>query len=154
MVHQKNRCLTMRRICQNMMRTHCSLSLSVTKGEPSLPQAPSGPRSYPVRNRRPPNILCYDHLGNPSYHPNITLRNPATTASVTAYSPWLSTVPYITFALSLYLVTPYQVPVYQLLYHLCQQTFTIMCHQWLFKTEHYKIFGVWDLNFIKLLLNY
>ena len=53
-----------------------SLSLSPTEEEPS--QQPAGPRSYPVRNCRPPNILCYDHLGNPSYHPNITLSNPAT----------------------------------------------------------------------------
>ena len=49
----------------------CSLSLSATEEEPSLQQQPAGPRSYPVRNRRPPNILCYDHLGNPSYHPNV-----------------------------------------------------------------------------------
>lgn len=71
----------------------CSLSLSATEGEPSLQQEPAGPRSYPVRNRRPPNVLCYDHLGNPSYHPNITLSNPATTASVSAYSPWMSAEP-------------------------------------------------------------
>ena len=64
----------------------CSLYLSATEGEPSLQQEPAGPRSYPVRNHHPPNILCYDHLGNPSYHPNITLSNPATTASVSAYS--------------------------------------------------------------------
>ena len=89
----------------------CSLSLSATEEEPSLQQEPAGPRSYSVRNRRPPNILCYDHLGNPSYHP-ITLSTPATTASVSAYSPWLSTVPYITFAVSPYWATPYQVPVY------------------------------------------
>ena len=87
-----------------------SLSLSATEEEPS--QEPAGPRSYPVRNRRPPNILCYDHLGNPSYHPNITLSNPATTASVSAYSPWMSTVPYLTSAMSHYWVTPYHVPVY------------------------------------------
>ena len=90
----------------------CSLSLSATEEEPSLQQEPAGPRSYLVRNRRPPNILCYDNLGNPSYHPNITLSNPATTASVSAYSPWLSTVPYLTFAVSPYWATPYQVPVY------------------------------------------
>lgn len=90
----------------------CSLSLSATEGEPSLQQEPAGPRSYPVRNRRPPNVLCYDHLGNPSYHPNITLSNPATTASVSAYSPWMSAVPYRTFAMSHYWVTPYHVPVY------------------------------------------
>ena len=90
----------------------CSLSLSATEGEPSLQQEPAGPRSYPVRNRRPSNVLCYDHLGNPSYHPNITLSNPATTASVSAYSPWMSAVPYRTFAMSHYWVTPYHVPVY------------------------------------------
>ena len=65
-----------------------------------------------MRDRRPPNVLCYDHLGNPSYHPNITLSNPATTASVSAYSPWMSAVPYRTFAMSHYWVTPYHVPVY------------------------------------------
>ena len=81
-----------------------SLSLSATEEQPS--QEPAGPRSYPVRNRRPPNILCYDHLGNLSYHPNITLSNPATTASVSAYSPWMSTVPYLTSAMSHYWVTP------------------------------------------------
>ena len=85
-----------------------SLSLSATEEEPS--QEPAGPRSYPVRNRPPPSILCYDHLGNPSYHPNITLSNPATTATVSAYSPRMSTVPYLT---SHYWVTPYLVPVYQ-----------------------------------------
>ena len=63
----------------------CSLSLSTTEEEPS--QEPAGPQSYAVRNRRPPNILCYDHLGNPSYHPNITLSNPAATASVSTYFP-------------------------------------------------------------------
>ena len=87
-----------------------SLSLSATEEEPS--QEPAGPRSYPVRSRRPPNILCYGHLGNPSYHPNITMSNPATTASVSAYSPWMSTVPYLTSAMSHYCVTPYHVPVY------------------------------------------
>ena len=87
-----------------------SPSLSPTEEEPS--QEPAGLRSYPVRNRRPRNILCYDHLGHPSYHPNITLSNPATTASVSAYSPWMSTVPYLTSAMSPYWVTPYHVPVY------------------------------------------
>ena len=87
-----------------------SLSLSPTEEEPS--QEPARPRSYPVRNRRPPNILCYDHLGNPSYHPNITLSNPATNASVSAYSPWMSTVPSLTSMMSHYWVTPYHVPVY------------------------------------------
>ena len=89
-----------------------SLSLSETEEEPSLQQEPVGPRSYPALNRRPPNILCYDHLGNPSYHPNITLSNPATAASVSAYSLWLSTVAYITFTVSPYWATPYQVPVH------------------------------------------
>ena len=83
-----------------------SLSLSATEEESSLQQVTARPRSYFVRNRRSPNILCFDHLGNPSCHPNITFSNPATTASVSAYSPWLS------FAMSCYWVTPYQVPVY------------------------------------------
>ena len=92
--------------------TPVSAECSLSEEEPSLQQAPAGSRSYSVRNRRPPNILCYDHLGNPSYHPRIILSNPATTASVSAYSPWLSTVPYTTFVVSPFWVTPYQVPVY------------------------------------------
>ena len=80
-----------------------SVSVSATEEEPS--QEPAGPWSYPVRNRRRPNILCYDHLGNPSYHPKITLRNPVTAASVSDYSPWMSTVLYLTSAISHYRVT-------------------------------------------------
>lgn len=86
----------------------CSPSHSETEDE----QEPVGPQGYPVRNRRPPNILCYDHLGNPSYHPNSTLSTPVTTASVSAHSQWMSTVPSGTLALSNYWVTPYYVPVY------------------------------------------
>ena len=86
----------------------CSPSPSATEDE----QEPVEPRSYPMRNRRPPNILCYDHLGNPSYQPNSTLSNAATTASVSVYAPWMSTVPYGTLALSNYWVAPYYVPVF------------------------------------------
>ena len=69
----------------------CSPSDSETDQEPAASQ-------YPVRNRRPPNILCYDHLKNPSYHPISTLSTPATTANVSVYSPWLSVTPYGTLA--------------------------------------------------------
>ena len=40
----------------------CSPSDSEIEQEPAVSH-------YPVRNRRPPHIVCYDHLGNPSYHP-------------------------------------------------------------------------------------
>ena len=63
-----------------------SPSDSETEQEPLLQQELAGSH-YPVRNRRPPNILCYDHLGNPSYHPIRTLSTPATTASVSVSSP-------------------------------------------------------------------
>ena len=53
----------------------CSPSDSETEQEPAASH-------YPVKNRRAPNILCYDHLGNPSYHPISTLSTPATTANV------------------------------------------------------------------------
>ena len=118
-----------------MMRTHqswkTSLSLSATEEEPSLQQEPAGPQSYPVRNRHPPNILCYDHLGNPSYHPNITLITPARTASVSAYSPWTFAAPSIPFAMSHYWVTPCHLPVSSFCTILCHQAFTSMCRQWL-----------------------
>ena len=64
----------------------CSPSDSETEQEPLLQQEPAGSH-YPLRDRRPPNILCYDHLENPSYHPISTLSTPATTANVSLYSP-------------------------------------------------------------------
>ena len=67
---------------------------------------------YPVRNRRPPNILCYDHLGNPSYHPISTLSTPATTANVSVYSPWLPVTPYGTLAMHNHWIIPYHTAVY------------------------------------------
>ena len=88
-------------------------SLSDSKQDLSPQQESAGTRQYPVRNRRPPNILAYDHLGIPSYHH-------ATTAAVsaspiiyfTAYSPPLSFTPYGTLAMQNYWMTPYQLPVY------------------------------------------
>ena len=88
-----------------------SPSDSETEQEPSLQQEPAGSH-YPVRNRRPPNILCYDHLGNPSYHPICTLTTPATTASVSVSSPWFPATPYGILAMHNHWVIPYHTPVY------------------------------------------
>ena len=88
-----------------------SPSDSETEQEPSLQQEPAGSH-YPVRNRRPPNIPCYDHLGNPSYHPICTLTTPATTASVSVSSPWFPATPYGILAMHNHWVTPYHTPVY------------------------------------------
>ena len=71
----------------------CSPSDSETEQEPLLQQEPAGSH-YLVRNRHPPiYILCYDHLGNPSYHPISTLSTPATPANVSVYSLWLPVTP-------------------------------------------------------------
>ena len=88
-----------------------SPSDSEIEQEPSLQEEPTGSH-YPVRNRRPPNILCYDHLGNPSYHPICTLTTPATTASVSVSSPWFPATPYGILAMHNHWVIPYHTPVY------------------------------------------
>ena len=88
-----------------------SPSDSETEQEPLLQQEPAGSH-YPVRNRHPPNILCYDHHGNPIYHPICTLSTPATTASVSASSPWFPVTPYGTFATHNHWVIPYHTPLY------------------------------------------
>jgi len=88
-----------------------SPSDSETEKEPLLQQEPAGSH-YPVRNRHPPNILCCDHLGNPSYHPICTLSTPATTASASVSSPWFPATPYSTLAMHNHWVIPYHTPVY------------------------------------------
>ena len=109
-----------------------SPSDSETEQEPSLQQEPAGSH-YPVRNRRPPNILCYDHLGNPSYVPICTLTTSATTASVSVSSPWFPATPYGILAMHNHWVIPYHTPVYLASVPFVPQPFTSMCHQWLFK---------------------
>ena len=89
----------------------CTPSGSKTEQEPLLQQEPAGSQQ-PVRNRRPPNILCYDHLGNPSYHPISTLSTPATTADVSVYSPWLPVTPYGTLAMHNHWMIPHHTAVY------------------------------------------
>ena len=89
----------------------CSPSDSDTEQEPLLQQEPAGSH-YPVRNRHPPNILCYDHLENPSYYPISTLSTPATNAIVSVYSPWLPVIPYGTLTMHNYWMTPYHTAVY------------------------------------------
>ena len=84
----------------------CSPSDSDTEQEPLLQQEPVRSH-YPVRSRHPPNILCYDHLGNPSYHPISTLSTPATTANVSVYSPWLLVTPYGTLAMHNHCMIPH-----------------------------------------------
>ena len=84
---------------------------SETEQEPLLQQDPAESH-YPVRNRRPPHILCYDHLGNPSYHPICTLSTPATSASVSVSSPWFPATPYGTLAMHNHWVIPYHTPEY------------------------------------------
>ena len=57
----------------------------------------------PMRVRRPPNVLCYDQLGNPSYHPCIASSVQVPTAKIVPgqmmYSPrcppWLVATQYI-----------------------------------------------------------
>ena len=86
----------------------------------SAQQESAEPRHYPVRNHHPPNILCYDHLGHPSYHPSSVLSTPETTATVSAdpviyfpsYLPSLAFTPYGTLAMQNYWMTPYHMPVY------------------------------------------
>ena len=109
-----------------------SRSDSETEQEPSLQQEPAGSH-YPVRNRRPPNILCYDDLGNPSYHPICTLTTPATTASVSVSSPWFPATPHNILAMHNHWVIPYHTPVYLASVPFVPQPFTSMCHQWLFE---------------------
>ena len=89
----------------------CSPSDSETEQEPLLPQGPAGSH-YPERNRHPPNILCYDHLGNPSYHSISTLSTSATNANVSVYSPSLPVTPYGTLAMHNHWVIPYYTAVY------------------------------------------
>ena len=57
---------------------------SETDQETLLQQEPVGSH-YPVRNQHPPNILCHDRLGNPSYHPISTLSTSATNANVKTF---------------------------------------------------------------------
>jgi len=65
-----------------------------------------------VRNCSPPNILRYDHLGNPRYHPICTLSTPVTTASVSVSSPWFPVTPYGTLAMHNHWMIPYHTPVH------------------------------------------
>ena len=86
----------------------------------SAQQESAEPRHYPVRNCHPPNILCYDLLGHPSYHPSNVLSTPTTTATVSAdpviyfpsYLPLLAFTPYGTLTMQNYWMTPYHMPVY------------------------------------------
>ena len=80
------------------MAEDCSPSESETDQEPLLQQEPAGSH-YPVRNSHPPNILCYDRLGNPSYHPISTLSTSATNANVSVYLPSFPVTPYGTLAI-------------------------------------------------------
>lgn len=89
----------------------CSPSDSETDQEPLLQQEPAGSH-YPVRNRHPPNILCYDRLGNPSYHPISTLSTSATNANVSVYLPSLPVTPYGTLASHNHWMIPYYTAVY------------------------------------------
>ena len=89
----------------------CSPSDSETEREPLLQQEPAGSH-YPVRNRHPPNIICYDHLGNPSYHSISALNTPATTLNVSVYSPWLPVTPYGTLAMHNHWMILYYAVVY------------------------------------------
>ena len=84
---------------------------SETDQEPLLEQEPAGSH-YPVRNRHPPNILCYDRLGNPSYHPISTLSTSATNANVSVYLPSLPVTPYGTLASHNHWMIPYYTAVY------------------------------------------
>ena len=99
-----------KKICCLSVTEEYSPSDSETEQEP-LPQDPAGSR-YPVRNRRPPNVLCYDHLGNPSYHPICTLSTQTTTASVSVSSSWFPATPYGTLAMHNHWVILYHAPVY------------------------------------------
>lgn len=80
----------------------CYPSDSETEPEPLLQKEALGSRNYPGRNRCPPNILCYDHRGIPSYHPISTLTTQVRTAAVSGYSPWLPVTPYKTSAMHNY----------------------------------------------------
>ena len=88
-------------------------SLSDSEQDLSPQQESAGTRQYPVRNRRPPNILSYDHLGIPSYHhATIAAVSASPIIYFPAYSPPLSFTPYGTLAMQNYWMTPYQLPVY------------------------------------------
>ena len=89
----------------------CSPSDSETDQEPLLQQEPAGSH-YPVRNCHPPNILCYDRFGNPSYHPISTLSTSATNANVSVYLPSLPVTPYGTLAIHNHWMIPYSTAVY------------------------------------------
>ena len=89
----------------------CSPSDSEAGQETLLQQEPVGSH-YPVRNRHPPNILCYDGLGNPSYHPISTLSTSATNANVSVYSPSLPVTPSGTLAIHNHWMIPYYTAVY------------------------------------------
>ena len=82
-----------------------------TDQEPLLQQEPAGSH-YPVRNRHPPNILCYDRLANPSYHPISTLSTSATNTNVSVYLPSLPVTPYGTLAIHNHWMIPYSTAVY------------------------------------------
>ena len=93
------------------MTEDCSPSDSETDQEPLLQQEPAGSH-YPVQNRHPPNILCYDRLGNPSYHPISTLSTSATNANVSVYLPSLPVTTYRTLAIHNYWMIPFYTAVY------------------------------------------
>ena len=86
----------------------CSPSDSETHQEPLLQPKPAGSH-YPVRNRHPPNILCNDRLGNPSYHP---ISTSATNTNVSVYLPLLPVTPNGTLASHNQWMIPYYTAVY------------------------------------------
>ena len=88
-----------------------SPSDSETDQETLLQQEPVGSH-YPVRNQHPPNILCHDRLGNPSYHPISTLSTSATNANVSVYSPSLPVTPSGTLAIHNHWMISYYTAVY------------------------------------------
>ncbi|KAJ7370550.1 hypothetical protein OS493_031556 [Desmophyllum pertusum] len=76
--------------------------LHVTASEAEQELLPEPPESEedlprPVRNRHPPNVLCYDQLGNPSYHPCNASSIQVTTGNFAVdpvmycppYQPWI-----------------------------------------------------------------
>ena len=89
----------------------CSPSDSETDQEPLIQQEPAGSH-YPVRNRHRQNILCYDRLGNASYHPTSTLSTSATNANVSVYLPSLPVTPYRTLAIHNHSMITYYTAVY------------------------------------------
>ena len=107
---------------------NCFLSDSETEREPLLQQEAAGSH-YPVRNHHPTNILCYDHLGNPSYNPISTLSTPATNANISVYSPRLPVTPYRTLAMHNHWMIPYYTAVYLASVPFVPQAFTSMCQK-------------------------